>query len=74
MKNNRPGFLKDLIKLVIIPNLINKPLMMYFGANYSSDPGEGYGYGLAATIVFFLGSVAYFLWTHRNYEGEGEKS
>jgi hypothetical protein len=52
----------------LMPMLIGKTLIMYFGSYYASYPGEGYGYGLAASIAFTIGMVARFLWTFRNYE------
>lgn len=59
-------FLKDLIKVFIIPTVINKPIMFYFGLNYSNYPGEGYGNGLVATIAVFITSMGYFLYKYRN--------
>lgn len=53
--NNEPNSktqLFDFIKVLIIPMLINKMFMLYFGLNYSEFPGEGYGYGLFATMLF----------------------
>ncbi len=61
-------FLKDLIKVFIVPTLFNKVLMLYFGLNYSDHPGEGYGYGLVATILFLFFTVGRFLWKYRNEE------
>jgi hypothetical protein len=59
---------KDFLKIFIIPVLINKAFMLYFGLNYSEYPGEGYGYGLAASILFFLLTCARFIWKYRNIE------
>jgi len=42
--------------------------MIYFGAYYSSNPGEGYGYGLALTIFFLIFVVSRFLWKYRNIQ------
>lgn len=77
--DNKPGktqikreinkvFLRDLIKVFAFPTLINKFLMFYFGINYSLTPGEGYGYGLVATIVFLFINVGFFLWKYRHIQ------
>jgi hypothetical protein len=60
--------LKDFIKVLIVPLLINKAFMLYFGLNYSSHPDEGYGYGLIATILFLFFTVGRFIWKYRNIE------
>lgn len=59
---------KDFLKVLVIPLLINKVFMLYFGLHYSDYPGEGYGYGLAATVVFLFLLVGRFLWKYRNVE------
>jgi hypothetical protein len=61
METNKP-FLKDLLKVFLVPTLINKLFMLYFGLNYTEHPGEGYGYGLVASIGFLLFTVGKFLW------------
>ena len=58
--------LKDFIIVFLFPTLINKVFMFYFGLKYSAYPGEGYGYGLIATIVFLVLSLGRFLWRYRN--------
>ena len=58
----------DFLKVFIGPVLINKAFMLYFGLNYSMYPGEGYGYGLVFTILFFLIMSARFIWKYRNIE------
>ena len=59
---------KDFLKVFIVPMLINKFFMLYFGVNYSNNPGEGYGYGLIATVVFFLATCGRLIWKYRNVE------
>ncbi|MBX3040001.1 MAG: hypothetical protein KF789_04755 [Bdellovibrionaceae bacterium] len=59
-------FLTDLIKVFLIPTLINKTLMLYFGLHYAEYPGDGYGYGLAATICFLIFTMGRFLWKYRH--------
>lgn len=51
------------LRSLLVPLLITKTLIVYFGLNYSQFPGEGYGYGLAATIVFTCVSLGYFAWS-----------
>ncbi len=67
-ENKNPAVIKDFLKVFIVPVLINKMFMLYFGLNYSSHPGEGYGYGLVATILFLIFTVGRFLWKYRNIE------
>ena len=64
---NKP-VIYDFLKTFLVPTIINKTLMLYFGLNYSEYPGEGYGYGLAASILFFLVSVGFFLWKYKDVE------
>jgi len=68
MKKTNNTVIRDFIKVFIFPVLINKFFMFYFGLNYANHPGEGYGYGLAATILFLLFTVGRFLWKYRNVE------
>ena len=60
--------LKDFLKVFLVPVLINKMFMMYFGLNYSNYPGEGYGYGLLATFAFLLFTVGRFIWKYRDID------
>lgn len=68
-KPSPPKFdLKDFVISSLMPTLVGKSLVIYFGLHYSSDPGEGYGYGLIAAILFTLFMLGRFLWKYRNYE------
>lgn len=58
----------DLLLALLVPTLLGKILIVYFGLNYSRYPDEGYGYGLAAAISFTVLNAARFLWRNRNYE------
>lgn len=60
--------LVDFLKAFLLPVLVNKVFMMYFGLNYSEKPGEGYGYGLIVTILVLLFTIGKFLWKYRNIE------
>lgn len=42
--------------------------MLYFGLNYSNHPGEGYGYGLAATLLFLGFTIGRFLWKYKDIQ------
>ena len=67
--NEKPkNVLYDFLKVFLFPLLINKVFMLYFGLNYSNYPGEGYGYGLVATILFLFFTIGRFLWKYRNIE------
>lgn len=60
--------LKEFLKVLILPMLINKAFMIYFGLNYADHPGMGYGYGLSVTIGFLLFTVARFIWKFKDIE------
>ena len=60
--------LKDFLKVLIIPLIINKIFMLYFALNYSSYPGVGYGYGLIGTILLLIFTVGRFIWKYRHVE------
>lgn len=60
--------MKDFLKVFLVPLIINKMLMFYFGLMYSEYPGEGYGYGLIGTILFLLFNCGRFIWKYRNVE------
>lgn len=62
--------LKDLAVTFLMPTLIGKSFVLYFGLNYSSYPDEGYGYGLAGSIIFTAFMLIRFGWKFRNYNDE----
>lgn len=57
----------DFIVVGLMPILVGKTLVFYFGLNYSKYPGEGYGYGVVASLLFTLFSFARFIWKYRHY-------
>jgi hypothetical protein len=59
---------KDFLQVFLVPTLANKALLIYFGINYSAYPGEGYGYGVIASVVFLLLGVFRFVWKYRGIE------
>jgi hypothetical protein len=60
---------RDLMSTFLFPFILGKMSLVYFGLMYTAYPGEGYGYGLAGTIVFSLSMVVRFLWRYRHYKG-----
>lgn len=61
-KEARSPKLEGYLRTFLVPTLLNKAFIMYFGLQYSMYPGEGYGYGLAITVSLTLVSFAYFIW------------
>ncbi|PWU21951.1 MAG: hypothetical protein C5B49_01775 [Bdellovibrio sp.] len=59
---------RDLLIPFLFPTLIGKVLILYFGIQYSANPGEGYGVGLVITLLFTACMVGRFLWKYRDYE------
>jgi hypothetical protein len=71
MSNSLPTknkVLFDFIKVLLVPLLINKAFMLYFGLQYAEHPGEGYGYGVVVTVLFLLFTVGRFVWRYRGVE------
>lgn len=62
--------LKDMFIMSLCPLMLGKLMIFYFGSNYSSNPGEGYGIGLAGAIVFTLVMAGRFIWKYRDYQDE----
>ncbi len=48
--------------------MFGKLLIFYFGSNFSSNPGEGYGIGLSFAIIFTLAMAGRFIWKYRDYQ------
>jgi hypothetical protein len=69
-KHKPEKMMRDFILTLVLPMLVNKVFMMYFGMHYAIYPGEGYGYGLAATIVVMLAILAFLIWKYRDYSDE----
>lgn len=60
--------LKDFLRSFLVPTLIGKAFILYFGIKLAEHPDEGYGYGLAAAITFTVTALSLFVWKYRNYE------
>ena len=65
---NSNKILFDFIKSFLMPTLVGKGLILYFGLNYSEHPGEGYGIGLTLSVIFTLTMLSLFFWKYRNTE------
>ncbi len=50
------------LRIALVPMMVTKVLILYFGINYSNHPGEGYGYGLAVVCAFTVISSLIFIW------------
>ncbi|MGE3388326.1 MAG: hypothetical protein AB7K41_16495, partial [Bdellovibrionales bacterium] len=59
---------RSFMRQTFISMVIMKGLLLYFGAYYSSFPGEGYGYGLITVIILTLCSYAYLIWRFRHVQ------
>lgn len=64
--SNRTLF--DFLRSFLMPTFIGKTLVLYFGLMFSNYPGEGYGYGLVAAIIFTVVSLMLFLWKYKDRE------
>lgn len=60
--------IKNLLLPFIVPTILGKTLILYFGLHYADYPGEGYGFGLAAAILFTTFSLARFAWKFKDHE------
>ncbi len=57
----------DFLVAGLMPLLVGKLFVFYFGIHYSKFPGQGYGTGLAISALFTLVMLGRFLWKYRNY-------
>jgi hypothetical protein len=60
--------LKSFIVAFLMPTLVGKSLVIYFGLNYSEYPGEGYGYGLVGSLTFTVIMLLRFVWKYKDVE------
>lgn len=60
--------LKDFFIMSLCPLMFGKLLIFYFGSNFSSNPGEGYGIGLSLAVIFTLAMAGRFIWKYRDYQ------
>ncbi len=60
--------LTTFIPTFLIPLIFTKSAILYFGINWGNYPGEGYGYGFFASVMFGVINFSYFLWRNRKYK------
>ena len=54
------------IRIFLLPTLVLKGFIMYFGLNYAMYPDRGYGTGLLISMALALCNFGYFLYVHWN--------
>jgi hypothetical protein len=59
--------LSAIVLSLALPLVVGKSLIVYFGSNYSDNPGEGYGYGLIIMIVFTVFMAGRFIYKYRHF-------
>ncbi|MEZ0371222.1 MAG: hypothetical protein ACAI44_19165 [Candidatus Sericytochromatia bacterium] len=60
----------DMVEMAVSflsPALLGKVMILYFGSNFSSKPGKGYGIGLSLAILFTLVMLGRFVWRYKDY-------
>lgn len=70
-KKNKPDQFKvslAMTRTLIVSMLILKTSVLYFGLKYSEYPGEGYGYGLAASVCLTVFNISYFLYKMKDID------
>ncbi len=50
------------LKIFLVPTLLTKIGILYFGIQYSNHPDEGYGWGLLFVVALTLMNFAVFLY------------
>ncbi len=58
------------LRTALMPMLVLKSLLLYFGIHYSNYPGEGYGWGLIGTIALSFASFSWFIWSQTRDENK----
>lgn len=72
-EQERARKLKSYIRIFLLPTLITKAMILFFGQNYAMYPGRGYGYGLVACMAFTVCSLTYFAWSQSGDDSEETK-
>jgi len=60
--------MKDFLSALLMPTLIGKGLIYFFGLKFSEYPGEGWGYGLAEIGRASVGNLLRFLKKYRHIQ------
>ena len=64
--DNRKLF--DFLKAFLLPTILGKILILYFGIAYSAYPDHGYGYALAFSVAFSVTTLLRLAWKYRDHE------
>lgn len=62
--------LKDFIQSFLVPTLVGKAFVLYFGIKFSDTPpgeGQGYAIGLGIAITFTLVTLLLFAWKYKDH-------
>ena len=60
------------MKVFLVPTLVLKMGILYFGIHYSSNPDVGYGWGLVICIVLSLFNFGIFIYKNWSAVDEDE--
>ena len=61
-QSSSSGRLIPYLRVFLLPTLLLKTLLFYFGIQYSKYPGEGYGWGMLIVVVISVVNISIFLW------------
>ena len=53
------------LRTFFVPTFVTKVAIFYFGIHYAMYPGEGYGYGLVASMFLTVFNLTYFAYRRR---------
>lgn len=56
------------LRTALVPTLVTKSFILFFGIMYTLYPGEGYGWGLLVSCLFTLATFCYFIWSQSGKE------
>lgn len=59
--------IKHLLVPFVVPLVIGKTLILYFGIRYADFKDEGYGVGLACSLAFTAFILIHFMWKYRHH-------
>ncbi len=60
------------LRAVLLPLLITKSFLFYFGIQYSRYPGQGYGWGAFISGSFTVVMLIYFIWKQSKLPSDEE--
>ena len=56
------------LRTALVPTLVTKSFILFFGIMYSLYPGDGYGWGLLVSCVVTVFTFSYFIWSQSGKE------